>query len=315
MAPQPEDIKTVETPVGEEKPESEVMSMQVSPELLRQTETPSAETKAENKVPLEVDLEEDEPSRQDVKTTASNEWTDEDQKHLSERAQKRIRDLNEKAKKAEELESELQMLRDSQRNMFVGPYDNAAKQPLFTPSANLDITSFGDNKPQSDTSRLPWDTTPQETFEEKVLTPEEYQRDVMSAADIMVQARLAQYKKTVEIESDLKRMEQKYSELNVDSPEYSEDLSKKLASLFETQLRVNPNARLAEFVDNIMSLREEKAQTQAKKAQSQFSARTLEQKSEEALTPHEVEPEPEKPFESLSLDEKEQFLKEKGLWD
>lgn len=319
MATQTDEIK-VETPVGEgnKKPEAELMSMTVPTEFLEK-ETPTTETKVENKAPLDESSEEDESSRKDVKITSNEEWTDEDQKHLSDRAQKRIRDLNEKAKKAEELETEVKILRGSkQKEMFLNPYDNAIKQPLWEPkNAKEDNkTSIGELKPQSENPSIPWDINPQEPqYEEKVLSPEEYQRDVLSTADIIVQARLGQYQKSVEIQKDLEKMEQKYEELNPDSPEYSEDISKKLANLFEGQLKANPNAKLSTFVDSIMSLREEKAIDSEKKAKASLSARTLDQKAEEAITPHEIEPEVEKPYETLSIESKEAYLKEKGLWN
>lgn len=318
MATQKDDIK-VETPVAETnvKPEKEVMSITAPPEFLEDTKTASTETKVETKAPLDENPTEDEPSRKDVKSVSTDEWTDEDQKHLSDRAQKRIRDLNEKARRAEELELELKTLRgDSQKERFTENYDSAIKQPLFSRNNAEQVEpSFGEITPQTDTSRLPWDTTPQEQeFEEKVLSPEDYQRDVMSSADILVQARLAQYQKSLEIKSDLEKMEQKYPELNPDSSDYSDNVSKKLASLFDTQLRTNPQAKLANFIDSIMTLREDKAKESVKKAQASLSARTLEQKSEEAISPHEIESEPEKPFETLSIEEKEAYLKEKGLW-
>lgn len=318
MAIQPDDI-TVATPVAETnvKPSDEVMSITAPAEFLEDTKTASTETKVENKAPLDESTETDESSRNDVKTTSDDEWTDEDQKHLSDRAQKRIRDLNEKAKKADELEVELSQIRsNSQKERFTGTYDNAIKQPLFAPKNQEQIDdSSMEAQPSFDNSRLPWDTTPEQEYEEKVLTPEEYQRDVMSSADILVQARIAQYEKSNEIKSDLTQMERKYPELNPDSPEYSDNVSKRLAALFDTQLRTNPNARLSTFVDSIMTLREDKAKESEKKAKASLSARTLEQKSEEALTPHEIEAEPEKPFETLTIEDKEAYLKKVGQWN
>lgn len=318
MAIQPDDI-TVATPVAETnvKDEKDVMSITAPADFLEDTKTASTETKVENKAPLDESPEVDEPSRNDVKIESNEEWTDEDQKHLSDRAQKRIRDLNEKAKKADELEAELSQLRsNSQKERFTGTYDNAIKQPLFTPKNQEQIDdSSMEAEPSFNTTGLPWDTTPEQEYEEKVLSPEEYQRDVMSSADILVQARIAQYEKSNEIKSDLAQMERKYPELNPDSPEYSENVSKRLATLFDTQLRTNPNARLSTFVDSIMTLREDKAKESEQKAKASLSARTLEQKSEEALTPHEIEAEPEKPFETLSIEEKEAYLKKVGQWN
>jgi len=313
MAIQKDLNKPVETPNGEVKPESEVMTMNVPAEMME--ETPS--TEVENKAPLDEDSKVDEPSREDVKTVSNEEWTDEDQKHLSQRAQNRIRDLNEKAKKADELAEEIKSLRSSkQKERFTGSYEEAIKQPLFDPAFPKNSPSLGEMKPQGDTTQLPWDINPQENnFEEKVLTPEEYQKDVYSTADILVQARLAQYQKQVEIQKDLEKIEVKYPELNPDSEDYSNEVSTKIAELFEVQLKSNPNAKLATFVDSIMSLRESKSKEVEKKVQESFSVRTLEQKAEEAITPHEIEPTPEKPYEKMTIEEKESYLKDKGLWN
>lgn len=311
------------SPVGDEalKPESEVMTMNVPPEMMEESVTPSTETKVEDKAPLEESLKEDEPSREDVKPVSDDEWTEEDQRHLSDRAQKRIRDLNEKANKAAELELELKKFRgESQKERFTGSYDQAIKQPLFTPANPpedvVEDSSLGEQTPQTEASHLPWDLPPQEQqYEEKVLSPEEYQRDVLASADILVQARIAQMQKSAEIKSDLTRMEAKYPELNPDSSDYSEAISTKLANLFETQLRTNPKANLANFIDSIMTLREDKGKESEKKAKESLTARTIEQKAEEAITPHEIEAEPEKPYETLSIEEKESYLKDKGLWN
>jgi hypothetical protein len=328
MATPTDDIKqdvttSVETSVGEEKPDSEVMSMDIPAEFLEQAKTPSTETKTpekeekvETKTPTEENSEEDESSREDVKQVSDNEWTDEDQKHLSDRAQKRIRELNEKAKKAEELETELQMLREEKQNELFAKTLDSIQKPVTPPKFDLNAyPSFGEILPQIENLNQMGNQDDSQNFEERVLTPEEYQQDVYKAASLVVEQKISEYQKGLEIQEDLKSMESKYPELNPKSSEYSDSLSRKLGSLFDAQLKASPNAKLGEFIDSIMNLREEKAKIMAKKVESTISARTIEQKAEEAISPHEVEPEQEKPFEELSLDEKEEYLKGKGLWD
>jgi len=319
-----DDINTMATSVGEGniKPDEEVMSMTVPPEFLNdstpstETKSPEKEIKVENKTTSEEYSKEDDSSRNDVKEVSTEEWTEEDQRHLSDRAQKRIRDLNDKAKKAEEMETELKMLREEKQNeRFAKTYEDI-KKPVTTPKFDLNsYPSFGDILPQIESLNQTGSQDDSQNFEERVLTPEEYQQDVFKAASLVVEQKISEYQKGLEIKEDLKSMEYKYPELNPSSNEYSDTLSRKLGKLFESQLMSNPNAKLGDFVDSIMTMREEKAQNIAKKIQSNISARTIEQKAEEAISPHELDPTPEQPYEELSLDEKEAYLKEKGLWD
>jgi len=248
--------------------------------------------------------EETETPEKAVKTPETEELTEEDEKLLSERAQKRIRQLSEKAKRAEELEKEVDRLRSTQEQRFTQTVGEPRgyQQPTVPASPVAQVST-----PQSVPTNLPWAENPDE---ERVVTPEEYKRELLSTADALVQARMSQYAKATEIKDDLERVERKYTELNPESPDYSEDLSVKLSNLFSTQLSANPQVRLSGFVDDIMSLRK----SGEEKVKEQVSAKVVEQKSEEAILPKAVESEPTKPFESMTLDEKENYMREHGLW-
>ncbi len=261
-----------------------------------------AEKVGEKETPSEEVTETAEAPEKAVTTPAEKELTEEDEKLLSDRAQKRIRQLSEKAKRADELEKEIEVLRTEQEKRFVGSMDEPFRQNQPTQDV------FSPTQPATrGTPNLPWG---ENSEEERVVTPEEYKRELFSTADALVQARLSQYAKAQEIKADLERVEQKYSELDPDSSEYSEELSKKVSSLFEVQLRADPQAKLSRFIDEIMSLRK----SGEDKAKAQVTAKVVEQKAEEAVSPHEVEPEPEKSFETMTLDEKERYMKEHGLW-
>jgi len=294
-----------QNPIGEEiiKPDSEVMTMEVPTGAL-DDKTPTSDEE-EIKSTSKEEVKSEESSSEDVKDTPDDNLSEDDQRHLSERTQKRIRELNEKAKKAEELEVELEELKSRQEDRFVKPYENAINKGLFTDDNSFQNTPFETSSNKS----LPWDME-QPQSEEKVITMEEYQKNVLNTADIIVQARMAQFNKANEIRSDLEKVESKYEELNPESDEYNEDVSNKISSLFETQLKADQNARLSKFVDSIMSLRKKSEQ----KGKDSVTTKMVEQKAEEAISPHEIEPAPDKPFEKLSLDEKEKYLKEKGLW-
>ena len=300
--PKSETLKS-ETPTEErkEKPESEVMTIDAPKEFL-ESET-SAKEESEEKKPSSKEIKSEESSSEDVKETPEENLSDEDKRHLSERTQKRIRELNEKAKKADQLEEELEELRSKQQDKFVGQYENTVNQNLFGETMQ-DNSSLGDQTPNS---KLPWDTPNEQP---KEITMEEYQRNVLNTADILVQARMSQLNKANEIKSDLEKVESKYPELNPDSDEYSEDISNKISDLFKNQLKADSDTRLIKFVDNIMSLRKKSEQ----KGRNEATTKIVEQKAEEAISAHDIEPEAEKSFEKMTLDEKEKYLKEKGLW-
>ena len=142
------------------------------------------------------------------------------------------------------------------------------------------------------------------------ITEEDYKREVIQTADYIVRARLGQYEKSNQIKTDLTDVESKYTELNPDSPDYSEEMSDKLSKLFKVQLQSDPNVRLKAFVNDIMSLRKGGEE----KGKSEVTAKVVEQKAEEAVTPSEVAPTEETPFEEMELKEKERYMKEHGLW-
>lgn len=316
------EVKMTETPkskkkdVTVEKSAEEQRKVPKAPEA--EVKTPAAKTSApeastgEEKPSTEEVIEVSEAPEKVEKLAETEELTEEEKKQLSEKAQKRYRKLDKKAKDAEqkaaELEKEIEKLRETQEQRFtIGikpPQFEAGKQPLTTADSRTQPAS--QDRP---TGQLPWaeKTPPQE---ERVITEDDYKRDVIGLADYIVRARLDQHDKANRIKSDLKDMESKYSELNPDSPDYSVEMSEKLSELFETQVRVNPDARLKTFVNDIMSLRK----SGEEKGKAEVTAKLVEQKAEEAVTPSEVAPPPDESFEDMTLEEKEKYMKEHGLW-
>jgi len=263
----------------------------------QEEETSIPETSAEeNQTDLEEDLETSETSEKMKKPTEEEEFTEEERKKLSVKAQKRFADLSKKAKRADELEKEVERLHQAQGNAFIAglrPETEAVSQIPTIPG------------------RLPWETD-LEQGQPVEISPEDYKRDVITTADGIVRARIGLVEKANEIRSDLNDVQKKYDVLNPQSDKYDEKFSIKLAGLFQNQLKANPNVKLSDFVDTIMEVR----QGGREEGTAEATATLAEQKAEEALTPSEPEIESiEKPFEKMNLEEQEKYLKDHGLWE
>jgi len=224
----------------------------------------------------------------------------EEKKSLSEKAQKRMQYLANKAKEASE-KKPIEESSSPSENKFLGaiPQPTAVSQQ-FEGSQNL-----------------PWEQPPSEPQDK---TFEEYERDVTQKADAIASARVAQtefrLRKEAEIKDDYKTIVNKWDELNPESSSYNEDLSNKLAGIFEKQLRADPKTRLADFVNSIMDVR----QGGKEKGKEEVTNKLVEQKAEAAVTPSpETGPEPEDPaklFQDPSkIKEQEAYLKEQGMWE
>lgn len=245
------------------------------------------------------------------KLSETEELTEEEKKRLSEKAQKRYRQLDERAKgaeqKAEKLEQEVEKLRVEQENRFVGDVNPSYLKGTNQPTP----TAVSQEKPgETQPAKLPWDSTAPVPGEERVITEDDYRRDVVQTADSIVKTRIMQFEKSNQIKGDLAKVESKYPVLNPDSSDYSEELSVKLSKLFEAQLRANSGTKLKTFVDDIMSLRAGGEE----KGRSEVTTKLVEQKAEEAVSPSEVTPEPKPDFSELGLEEKEAYMKKHGLW-
>jgi len=173
-----------------------------------------------------------------------------------------------------------------------------SQQPIQQPTAN----------------GLPWDQ-PQPTE----VTMDDYKRDVVSTANAIAEARVNdvafKLRKENEIRTDYLKVAAKYKELDPESDSYKKGLSEKIAGLFKDQVMRNPNAKLYDFTNAIMELREEGKVA----GQSDVTARLVQQKAEEALTPSAEggnEPEPIDIFKDPKKgDEQEAYLKKHGLWE
>lgn len=307
-SPKKEDV-TVEKSAEEQREVSEAPEAEVKTSAAKTSESEASTDKI--KPSTEEVTEVSEAPEKVEKLTETKGLEEGEKKQLSEKAQKRYRTLNKRAKDAEqkalELEEEVGKLREAQEERFI----SGTKPSRFGAGVQSQPMAGSQAQPgkESTSGKIPWqEETP--PAQERIITEEDYKRDVIGLADNIVRVRLNQYEKSNLIKNDLKDVEGKYSELNPNSVDYSEDMSKKLSELFEVQLRANPNVRLKAFVNDIMTLRK----SGEEKGKAEVTARIVEQKAEEAVTPSEIAPSPETPFEDMGLEEKEKYMKEHGLW-
>ena len=268
----PVETPAEETPVSEASTEKETVSKEVP-------EAPETPEKAE-------------------KPSEAEELTEEERKKLSVKAQRRYTDLSKKAKRADELEKEVGALRQQQDTFMAGLGPKVPTEPTYQAPP-----------------KLPWETEA-EAGGTPEISPEDYKRDVLTTSDWLVQTRIAQARRLdareAGIKEDLRQIQETHEELNPKSDKYDEELSKKLAGLFNQQLRANPDARLQDFIGTVMSVR----QGGEDKGKQETTAKLATQKAEEALTPSEAEVEDiQKPFEEMDLQEQEKYLKDHGLWE
>jgi len=254
------------------------------------------ESSTEEQTDLEGEPKTPETPEKAEKPSEEKGLTEEEKKKLSVKAQKRFAELSKKAKQAEVLEKEVKALRETQEKEFT----TGIKPEV---GATSPVTG--------EVGKLPWEAGLGQDQPTEI-TLDDYKRDVLTTADWLVQARIGQTEKASEVKSDLADIQKKYDVLNPGSGKYDQDLSRKLAELFKAQFQANPNVKLSSFVDTIMEVR----QKGKEEGTAETSATLAEQKAEEALTPGEVESEQiEKPFSAMSLDEKEKYLREHGLWE
>lgn len=315
-APRKVDAKAAEPAEEQREEPKQAPEAETSKKEVEAAKTSASESLPDEEKPATEEVTEvSETPEKAEKPAETEKLTEEEKKQLSDKAQKRYRHLSEKSRKAEaraaELEKEVEKLRATQEKRFtsgIQPF------PLGTQEKPPAMAVSQEEPSIPATEKLPWEpqapATPAPAGEVREISEEDYKRDVIQTADYIIRARLGQFEKSNEIKTDLKDVESKYPELNPDSSEYSEEMSNKLSKLFEAQLRAAPGTRLKTFVTDIMSLRK----SGEEKGKAEVTAKVVEQKAEEAVSPSEVAPPAEKSFEEMTLEEKEQYMKEHGLW-
>lgn len=193
------------------------------------------------------------------KPADGGESDDEEMSQLSEKAQKRFRDLVDQKKKLE------QELLQERKNRLLSQPGVGSK-----PASPTDNGSKGG----SPTAPLPWDGS-------REITTEEYEKAVEDKAQKIVQGELKKEKMLASIRTDVKSIEGDYAEYNPDSEHYDEALVVRTSEWFKVLHKQNPDLSLRAFVDELMSIKS-KGATEAK---STITAKVAKQAATQALSP------------------------------
>lgn len=181
-------------------------------------------------------------------------FDDEDVKHLSEKAQKRFRQMND----------ELKRLKARENAQKFGP------KPTSVPDTR---SSLG--KP----SALPWDT--QGENGPKEVTAEEYEAEVATKAREAVKLELKNQQIVTNVTEDRKYLETTYPELDQESEDFDPVLAENVATWYKALFRTNQDIRLKDFVEEVMSLRTKGVE----KGKSEVTATVMRQAAEQAISP------------------------------
>jgi hypothetical protein len=217
------------------------------------------------------EAQEEAPLETEEATEASTESEEEIVK--SERGQKRIQELAEKANNATLLEKEKEELKAKLAEL----------EPLVT------------QKKSSDPLREIEEWSPELTGD--------YSTDLKTIEERATKKALEQVAIEREKERTLMRdviaVEDSYPELKKGSDNFDEDFSNEVVGLFEEVQKLNPDVRLKPFVDRLMRLRK----ASINKTKTQTTDAIMQQMRESAVTPSTSSTPQEKDPNSLSLKE------------
>ena len=173
----------------------------------------------------------------------------------------------------------------------------------------------GRQVPQQEEQQLPPWLMPQMPDE---VTPEEYRANVAESARKLVQVEMRAFQnefiKIENFRNDLIESEAKYPILDPKSEYYDKVKSDKIAELYEKASAGDPNLRLSKFVDSIMSFHEAGQNS----GREEIKASVIKQEAEAAVTPNQTSGESNHnsdDWESITLKQKEQWMKDNGIWN
>lgn len=184
-------------------------------------------------------------SEEPASSDEPEDLTEEEKSSLSDKTNKRIRYLAEKVKRYEEAQG---------------------------------VGLSGAAQTSQPESALPWMQKPEVSRE---VTQEEYERELTEKANTVVKAQMAEYERRQRIRDDVRLVEQTYEELNPESDNYDEKLSDMLGKQFSKIAKADPSASLADYVEEVMSLRESGKNA----GKSEVSAKVVQQAANQALSP------------------------------
>lgn len=148
---------------------------------------------------------------------------------------------------------------------------------------------------------------------------DDYRAQVADTARGLVQSELSSFQgRVVKYENykdDLTKVENKYPILNPDSESYDRVKAKTVAQYFQKAQQGDPKLRLSDFVDSIMSFHQAGRET----GQMETKSSVVMREAEAAVAPSQAGSNPPssggQDWESMSLKEKESWMKSNGFWD
>lgn len=222
-----------------------------------ETKPSSEETKPEETKPESKPDGEQKPATE----TKEEDFTDEDVKHLSEKAQKRFKTMSKRIKEFEAQE--------------------AARK--YSPAPAKPESPKEPAKPGETPTGLPWDLP-------NTGQPAESQGQPIDETKVRetVQGELKKKEILDNIKADTTFLEDKYPVLNQDSEEFDEALSTRISSWYKLMFRSNNELRFKDFVEEVMSLRA----AGVEKGKTEVTTKVLQQASEQAISPSATRVEP-----------------------
>jgi hypothetical protein len=147
---------------------------------------------------------------------------------------------------------------------------------------------------------------------------DDYRAQVADTARNLVKTELGEFaRKSAQVssfEKDLLKVESKYPILNQDSETYDKEKAKTVAELYSKASTADPSLGLADFVDKMMSFH----QAGQEVGQKEIKASVIKRDAQAAVTPTPNTgdlPTDGPDWDSMSLKEKEKWMKDQGIWD
>lgn len=227
--------------------EQQAVEEQESAEV--ESDTAESESAPDEEIPT---LTEDEDGSTEPETDDQPESED-SAKPTSKKAENRYQKL---ANEKKRLEMENQRLRQAQGQ---GLYQTAQSAPAPAKSP------------------FPWEQTPPQTNDEDGLTLEELNKRIELTAEAKAEEKVQELIRT----QDAERLETLYPELSENSDSFNPKLTNFVADQYNLAVKQYPKLRLADFVNEFMSLREESID----QGRTQAASTLVEQAAKQAVTP------------------------------
>lgn len=167
--------------------------------------------------------------------------------------------------------------------------------------------------PTSEPQLPPW-ATPEPQTE---VTWDQYQAQVADTARNLVKSELTAFQSKVlqyeGFKEDLSAVEAKYPILNPESENFDKEKSKTVAELYQKASQADPDLRLGKFVESIMSFHQAGQETGKK----ELKTSVIKAEAEAAVAPSQGGrlPDINQDWDSMTLKEKEAWMKANGIWD